>query len=195
MTPERLNQIEALFHAARDRDANDREDFLAEACGDDVALRREVESLLQQPEGLLEKEGIAGILATLAAEGPEVLTGQRWGSYIVGPLLGAGGMGEVYRARDTRLRRDVALKILPRIFSHYPDRLARFEREARVLATLSHPHIAAIYGLEERDRSLGSAQTRLPALVLELVEGPTLAERLAVGPLPVPEALVYATQI
>ena len=87
--------------------------------------------------------------------------------------LGAGGMGEVYRARDTRLGRDVAIKILPRAFTADPDRLARFEREARVLASLNHPHIAGIYGFEE----MGTA----PALVLELVEGPTLADRIEAG--------------
>ena len=94
--------------------------------------------------------------------------GTRWGPYEVLAPLGAGGMGEVYRARDTRLNRDVALKILPELFAVDPDRLARFKREAQVLASLNHPNIAAIYGLEEADG--------VRALVLEMVEGPTLAE-------------------
>ena len=90
-------------------------------------------------------------------------------------------MGEVYRARDTKLDRDVALKVLPQAFTDDPDRLARFEREAKVLASLNHPNIAAIHGLEESDGN--------KALVLELVEGPTLADRIKQGPIPVDEAL------
>jgi serine/threonine protein kinase len=105
---------------------------------------------------------------------------------IVGPL-GAGGMGEVYRARDSRLKREVALKALPDEFSRDVDRLSRFQREAEVLASLSHPHIAAIYGLEEAEGSR--------FLILELVEGETLAHRLARGPMPVDEALTTARQV
>jgi serine/threonine protein kinase len=105
---------------------------------------------------------------------------------VVGPL-GAGGMGEVYRARDTRLGRDMAVKVLPDAVADDPDRLARFEREARLLAALNHPGIAAIYGVEQSNgRTL---------LVLELVEGPTLAERLRRGRLPVREALEIGRQI
>ena len=98
----------------------------------------------------------------------EALPGARLGPYEILSLLGVGGMGEVYRARDTKLNRDVALKVLPDLFALDPERLARFKREAQVLASLNHPNIAAIYGLEE---SAG-----IQALVLELVEGPTLAE-------------------
>ncbi len=98
-------------------------------------------------------------------------SGTKLGSYEVLSHLGAGGMGEVYRARDTKLNRDVALKVLPETFARDPERMARFEREAQVLASLNHPNIAQIYGLEE------SGETR--ALVMELVEGPTLAERIA----------------
>jgi serine/threonine protein kinase len=97
---------------------------------------------------------------------------------IIGPL-GAGGMGEVYRARDTKLGRDVAIKILPESVALDPVRLAHFEREARTLAALNHPHIAQIYGLED-------AGARGKALVMELVEGPTLADRIADGPLSIP---------
>ena len=105
------------------------------------------------------------------AEGSEhALTGRQIGIYRIQSLLGAGGMGEVYRARDSALRRDVAIKVLPRLFVTEPDRLTRFMREARVLAALSHPHIGAIYGLEHVDG--------VPALVLELVEGETLAARM-----------------
>ncbi|MGH9314929.1 MAG: serine/threonine-protein kinase, partial [Vicinamibacterales bacterium] len=99
--------------------------------------------------------------------------GTRLGSYEILAALGAGGMGEVYRAIDTRLGRDVALKVLPELFAGDPERMARFAREAKVLASLNHPHIAAIYGLEDA----GGVR----ALVLELVEGPTLAEVIAIG--------------
>jgi eukaryotic-like serine/threonine-protein kinase len=113
--------------------------------------------------------------------------GSKLGPYDVVGSLGAGGMGEVYRGRDARLKRDVALKILPSTVAADPERLARFEREAQALAAINHPNIAAIYGLEE------SAGVR--ALVLELVEGETLAERIARGRLPVDEALAIARQI
>src|SRR5262245_21148939 len=113
--------------------------------------------------------------------------GTRLGSYEIVALIGAGGMGEVYRARDGRLTRDVALKLLPPLFARDPERLARFTREANVLATLNHPNIAAIYGFETSDHS--------PALVLEMVEGSTLADRIAQGPLPLDEALPIARQI
>jgi serine/threonine protein kinase len=115
------------------------------------------------------------------------MIGTTVGPYQVRSKLGEGGMGEVYRARDTKLDRDVAIKILPRAFMGDTDRLARFEREARVLASLNHPHIGAIYGLETIDGA--------PALVLELVDGETLADRIAAGPLPVADALTIATQI
>jgi Tol biopolymer transport system component len=113
--------------------------------------------------------------------------GARVGSYDVAALIGAGGMGEVYRARDTKLNRDVALKILPPLVANDPDRLARFRREAQVLAALNDPHIAQIYGFED------SGHTH--ALVMELVEGPTLAQQIAQGALPVTAALAIARQI
>ena len=113
--------------------------------------------------------------------------GSRLGHYDVTALIGEGGMGQVYQATDTTLNRQVALKILPEAFAEDPDRLVRFQREAQVLASLNHPNIAAIHGIEE------SGDTR--ALVLELVEGPTLADRIAQGPIPVDEALPIAKQI
>src|SRR5205814_8961066 len=116
-----------------------------------------------------------------------IIAGTRLGSYEVIAAIGAGGMGEVYRARDTKLNRDVALKILPATFASDPDRLARFHREAQVLASLNHPHIGAIYGFED------SGETH--ALVLEFVDGPTLADRIAQGPRPIDEALPIAMQI
>jgi serine/threonine protein kinase/Tol biopolymer transport system component len=116
-----------------------------------------------------------------------LVPGSRLGAYEVVSLLGEGGMGQVYRARDSRLKRDVALKILPDAFAADPDRMARFQREAELLATLNHPNIAGIYGLEQ----VGGVR----ALVLEIVEGPTLADRIAHGSIPVDEALLIASQI
>ena len=121
-----------------------------------------------------------------------VNVGDGFGHYAVVALVGEGGMGRVYRATDTKLRRDVALKILPDTFVDDPDRLARFEREAHVLASLNHPNIAAIYGVEEASANAGRPYR---ALVLELVEGPTLADRIARGPLALEEALPIAKQI
>ncbi|MGA3319141.1 MAG: protein kinase [Candidatus Korobacteraceae bacterium] len=114
-------------------------------------------------------------------------SGTKLGPYEIVAPLGAGGMGEVYRARDTKLGRDVALKLLPPLFTADADRVARFEREARLLASLNHPHIGAIYGFEDGGT--------VPALVLELVEGDTLDDRLGRGPLPLSEALTVAQQI
>ena len=113
--------------------------------------------------------------------------GTSLGHYEILALLGAGGMGEVYRARDTRLGREVALKILPEAFVNDPERLARFRREAKMLASLNHPHIAQVHGFEE----IGTTW----ALVLELVEGEDLAQRLAHGAMPMDEALPIARQI
>ena len=114
-------------------------------------------------------------------------SGSRRGPYEILAPLGAGGMGEVYRARDTRLERDVAIKALPAEFAGDAERLARFQREARLLASLNHPNVAAIYGLEEAEGAR--------YLVLEIVEGETLAQKLAAGPLPIEEALAVCAQI
>ena len=186
MTPERWRQVEDVYHAVMARPAGERAGVVAELCGADEVLRREVESLLAHAgdaSAFLETPVFAA--ASVVGEGP--LIGRRFGSYLVRSLLGAGGMGEVYRAHDQQLGREVAIKILPRLFSSDPERLARFESEARVLAALNHPHVGAIYGLEHVDGS--------PALVLELVEGETLAERIAKGPLPLDDALTIARQI
>src|SRR5262245_3978012 len=113
--------------------------------------------------------------------------GTRIGPYEIGAQIGAGGMGEVYRALDTNLGRQVAIKILPDTFAHDSERLARFEREAKTLASLSHPNIAIIHGFEKTNG--------VRALVMELVEGETLADRIARGPIPVDETLLIAKQI
>src|SRR5262249_17982430 len=114
-------------------------------------------------------------------------SGTRLGPYEIRSLLGTGGMGEVYRARDTKLNRDVAIKVLPAAVAADRERLARFEREAQGLAALNHPHIAHIHRFED--------STSVPALVMELVDGPTLADRIATGPIPLDEALPIVRQI
>ena len=134
----------------------------------------------------MSRNGVRGAEAS-RAELMALHAGTRIGAYEVGALIGAGGMGEVYRATDINLTRQVAIKVLPDTFANDPERLARFEREAKTLASLNHPNIAQIYGLEKSDG--------IRALVMELVEGPTLADRIAQGPIPVDEALPVAKQI
>jgi serine/threonine-protein kinase len=187
MSADRWRRIEELYQAAYGRPAHERAAFLDEVCAGDPALRQEIESLLAQPvstDGYLDHPA-------LDISSPSVATaftaGRRVGPYEIASRLGAGGMGEVYRARDTRLGRAVAIKILPAAFKDDPDRLARFDREARVLASLNHPHIGAIYGLEDADG--------VTALVMELVEGDDLSQRVARGALPIRDALMIARQI
>ena len=193
MTPERWRQVTEVFHAARSRDAAARAGYLDDACAGDRALRDEVDAMLaadHDPSGFGDVSVNGSIDAVQRLE-----AGVMVGPYRIDQLIGKGGMGEVYRARDTQLGRDVALKILPSSFAADPERLGRFEREARLLAALNHPHIAAIYGVEEAAPSSGSGQATVRALVLELVEGETLADRVARGPVLVAEALPIARQI
>jgi Tol biopolymer transport system component len=187
---ERRLRIEDLCHAALDLPVHERSAFVAAASAGDEALRHDVERLLayaHTADQFLATPLSAVAAQILSEENSPSLVGRQVGSHQFVSLLGVGGMGQVYRARDTKLGRDVAIKVLPDPFLAIPGRVARFEREARVLATLNHPHIAAIYGFEEADGIRG--------LVLELVEGATLADRLAGGPLPIHEALAFAQQI
>jgi serine/threonine-protein kinase len=158
------SRIKALFQAVIDRDPADRDAVLDDACGGDAALKQRVESLLSA------HAAAGGFAERPAIEVLDALPGGA-GAYQLQSLLGAGGMGEVYRARDMTLGRDVAIKILPPIFVADPDRLLRFDREARVLASLSHPNICAIHGIADINGT--------PGLVLELVDGRTLAELIA----------------
>jgi Tol biopolymer transport system component len=190
MDPERRRRVDDICDAALERDVSERAAFVAAACGGDEAIRQEVEALLTHAvnaERFLATPIGEVAASVLASEHDASLAGRQVGSYRIHSLLGAGGMGEVYRALDTRLGRDVAIKVVANDYRLDTERLARFEREARVLASLNHPHIAAIYGLEEADGIRG--------LVLELVEGDTIVERLLDGPLPIPEALTAARQI
>ena len=198
MKSDRWADVSQLYHAALAQDANERRQFLARACGGDDALRREVESLLAHEgtaEGFLTAPALEVAAKVMAEDAGGSLSGRQIGSYQIVSRLGVGGMGEVYRARDAKLNRDIALKVLPDLFALDRDRLARFTREAQLLASLNHPNIAAIYGVEESTPSPGSGQTAMRALVLELVEGPTLADRIARGPIPLDEALPIARQI
>src|SRR5262245_17416244 len=117
----------------------------------------------------------------------KLTAGSQLGAYSIVGQLGAGGMGDVYRARDMKLKREVAIKVLPDAFAQDPERITRFQREAEVLASLHHPHIGAIYDL--------AVEAGSPYLVLELVEGETLAERIRRGPIPIDKALAIAKQI
>src|SRR5947209_2255571 len=190
MPTERSRQIEQLYHAARERSLGERAAFLEQVCGGDDALRREVESLLGEDEGVrsfLETPALEFVKNMSGKNAGQSMIGRQVGPYSVVSLLAKGGMGEVYRARDTQLQRDVALKLLPEIFASDSERLARFQREAQVLAALNHPNIAQIYGLE------GTGTSR--CIVMELVEGDTLQDRLKRGPIPVKEALAIAEQM
>src|SRR6202158_3259287 len=149
MDQERWRRVEGLFEAALELKPEARRAFLDDACNEDIDLQREVELLLaneKEAGSFLETPILAGPTATETATAS--LLGRQFGAYRIVSPLGAGGMGEGYRAHDNKLGRDVAIKTLPAAFVRDPERLARFRREARTLASLNHPNIAAIYGLE-----------------------------------------------
>jgi eukaryotic-like serine/threonine-protein kinase len=188
MNPDRWRQVADVYESAVEREPAARQAFLSEACRDDSDLRREVESLLAQDHTTLVVDQDMLAVAAVVLDRPSRLQpGAALGSYRVEALIGAGGMGEVYRAHDTKLNRDIALKVLPESLTADSDRLARFTREANILASLNHPNIATIYGFEDSGD--------VHALVLELVEGPTLADRIRRERLALPEALAIARQI
>jgi hypothetical protein len=186
---ERWRRIEAICDAALDLTDDAREAYLANACGDDADLRRGVDTLLAHDRTAQDFLGtpVEALAANVMTLPPRDLIGRRLGDYEITERLGEGGMGEVYRARDRKLGRDVAIKVLPPAFADDPERLKRFEREAKLLATVNHPGIGAIYGLIEHDG--------IRALVLELIDGDTLAAALVRGPLPLARALSIAAQI
>jgi Tol biopolymer transport system component len=190
----RWSRVKEIFDAALSQPPDQRAAVVRDACGADLALSDEVESLLRAHAAagsFAERPAIDGLAsqdpAIAAPGGPALAAGDEIGPYrILGPL-DAGGMGEVYRALDTTLQREVAVKVLPAALSADPDRVTRLEREARLLAALNHPHIATIHGFE--------SARGLRAIVMELVEGPTLADRLSGGSLPLGETLAIARQI
>jgi eukaryotic-like serine/threonine-protein kinase len=181
VTPERWQEAKKLLAGAIERPAGQRRDYLSQACTD-AELRREVESLIAAHE-----QGDGSFMELPAGRAGPLPGGRKLGSYTITALVGSGGMGEVYRAHDTKLKRDVAIKVLPLAFIHDSERLARFRREARLLASLNHPNIASIHGFEDSDD--------IHALVMELVEGPTLADRIRRGPIAIEEALPIAKQM
>jgi eukaryotic-like serine/threonine-protein kinase len=185
----RRRRIDDICDAALQLATADRARFISEACEGDEVLQREVESLLSgvsYTETFLATP-IGAVAAEILSDQDASLAGRRVGTYEILSLAGKGGMGAVYRARDVRLKRDVALKVLLPEVSHHPERLTRFEREAQLVAALNHPNIAAIFGVEQADD--------ITALVLEFVEGPTLADRIARGPIRLNEAIPIARQI
>jgi eukaryotic-like serine/threonine-protein kinase len=181
MTGERWQEIKSVLEAALQLDPAKRSAYLDQACGADPSLRREVESLLaagqQARTSFLQSPPLAKRLEK----------GTRLGDYEIQSLLGAGGMGEVYRARDLRLRRDVAVKVLPAVVSSDPERLRRFELEAMAAAALSHPNILAVHQL--------GTYAGTPYLVSELLDGETLREQIRSGPVPLRRAIEYGVQI
>src|SRR5262245_5569951 len=195
MKPERWKQIEQLYHTALDREPDKRDAFLAENCAGDSDLRREVEELLGY-DGAAESFIQGNALAfearrlepdELSQTAPQLLPGQQIGAYKILALLGRGGMGVVYRARDERLRRDVAIKVLPASLANDADRLSRFEQEAHATSALNHPNILTIYDI--------GAHEGAPYIVAELLEGEELRKPLNEGALPVRTVIDYAQQI
>ncbi|MGH9836551.1 MAG: protein kinase domain-containing protein, partial [Blastocatellia bacterium] len=184
MSPERWQQIERLYHDALKLAPEHRLAFLDRACAGDDELRREVESLLASHDEagtFIDKQPDDVVAGMLAEEQAHSVIGRTLGHYKLQSLLGAGGMGEVYRARDLRLDRDVAVKILPEQFAQDPEALRRFEREAKAVAALSHPNILAIHDF--------GAEQGVSYAVTELLEGATLRERLRPAPLDWREAV------
>src|SRR5262245_52205729 len=199
MKPERWKQVEQLYHAALERAPDDREAFLAETCAGDLALRREVEELLGYDcaaESFIQGNALAFEARRLKPEelsqtAPQLLPGQRVGAYKILALLGRGGMGVVYRARDERLRRDVAIKVLPASFAHDADRLRRFEQEAHATSALNHPNILTIYEIGEAATERGD----IHFIATEFIEGQTVRQQIAGARLKLGSAIDVATQV
>ncbi len=195
MTPERWREIERLYYAALERSPEERAAFLTQACGNDGALREEVESLLEyhaRAGDFIERPAGDGRLATAvrrleASSIPGRFIGRVFGSYELKALIAAGGMGEVYRAVDPRLNRTVAIKTLPEHLSNDPQRIARFNREARIVSSLNHPHICTLHDIGMQDN--------IHYLVMEHIDGETLEKRLERGALPLARAIEYLIQI
>src|SRR5215470_10363947 len=190
MKPERWHKIEKLYHSALEREADQRTAFLTAACADDDSLRREVESLLahqSKAENLMETPVMEIAAKALAGDQNGSMAGQSLGSYQILSRLGAGGMGEVYQARDARLERTVALKILPAEVAADAERMSRFVREAKAASALNHPHVATIYEIGEANG--------VNFIAMEYVEGQTLAAKINGHPLKVSEIVEIGTQI
>jgi len=188
MTPERWRKIEDLYHAAQQRDPIGRSAFLAEACQGDDELLRQVEALLNRDtEGQILDGQAAELLTATTSQANALSVGHKLGPYEIVGFLGAGGMGEVYKAQDSRLGRIVAIKVLPEHLSSKPQSRERFEREARAISSLSHPHICPLFDVGHQDG--------IDYLVMEYLEGETLAQKLKKGPLPLEQVLRHGIEI
>ena len=194
LPPDRRQRVDEICDAALGLPAGEREAFLREACRGDEGIQREVEALLagaSRAEAILQ-EPVGAMAARLMGSSERAAArtlpaGTRIGTYEIVSLIGFGGMGEVYRARDKKLGRDVALKVIAEALANDSDRLVRFEREARSLAAFSHPNIAQIYGFEESGG--------LRAIAMELVDGTDLARRLQRAPLPFDQTVSLIRQV
>jgi serine/threonine protein kinase len=190
MGPQRWQQIEALYHAALEREPAERAAWLAARCGDDADLRREVETLLAYDDKaaqFIEAPALEVAARSLAEDQKQQAVKRQVGAYKIISRIGSGGMGEVYVAEDTRLGRRVAIKFLPVIAGDDPQARKRFLREARAAAALDHPNICAIHEVNEADGQ--------PFIVMQYITGETLADRLRREPLARTEALDFAIQI
>ena len=188
LTPERWQQIARIYELAVDRDSSRREAFLSEACAGDPSLRQEVESLLSEDRAaVILDRSVWATAAPLFPDGSDIGRGTTLGPYRIESLLGAGGMGQVFRATDVRLDRPVAVKVVTAGVALEPQLRARFAREARAVAALTHPHICTLYDVGRHDD--------VDFLVMECLEGETLAARLARGRMPLEETLTHAIEI
>jgi serine/threonine protein kinase len=183
MTPQRWDRIKQIFERAVELDPASRASFLDSACGNDPSLRAEVEQLVAEDDrggGLIEE-------SLVPIQKNALSSGSRLGPYEIVSAIGAGGMGEVYQARDSRLKRTVAIKVLPEYLASDRQARLRFEREAAAVAGLSHPHICALYDIGHQDG--------IDYLVMEYLEGETVAHRLSNSALPLDELVRYAVEI
>jgi serine/threonine protein kinase/Tfp pilus assembly protein PilF len=191
MTPERWQQVREMLDRAMQLAPDERSGFLDRQCANDSSLKKEVENLLslenELASGFLESPALVEIAKSAASSDGALAAGTKLGPYLVQALLGAGGMGEVYRARDTRLDRTVAIKVLPTHLSSDLQRRQRFEREARAISALQHPNICTLYDVGSHDGN--------DYLVMEYLEGETLASRLMKGGLPIGQTVRYAIEV
>jgi serine/threonine protein kinase len=193
MTPERWQMVRGILQSAMELHPADRAAFLDSKCSGDPSLRKNVDEMLSiegklDPDFLESPAAQQGALPASTATGTTMLAaGTRLGPHEIQALLGAGGMGEVYRARDTRLNRTVAIKVIPRALSTDPARRQRFEREALAISALQHPNICTLYDVGHQDG--------MPFLVMEYLEGETLAKPLQRGPIPLEQTLRYGVEV
>ena len=191
ITHDRWQQIKAIFYSAQDRPPAERSAFLNEVCGDDASIREEVEALLTADannENFLTSPAYEFAAGMLASEGSEFNAGQRVGRYEILCSLGAGGMGQIYLARDSQLGRNIALKLISQEFATDPRRVLRFEQEARAASALNHPNVCVIH-------EIGTTENGRHFIAMEYIQGITLRDQLARAPLKLLDALQVAIQV